>query len=196
MSAEPLDRLLDRLGQGDEQAAEQIIADYEPFLRLMVRRYFPDRIRGKFDSADVVQSVWIHVLAGLRAGTWQFADTAHLKAFLVRVARRRLVSRYRHHHGALDREHPGPVDLDQLPTRVQSRPSEEVQAEELWQKMLALCPPPHREVLRLRRQGLLLDEISQRTGLHEGSVRRILRRVARQLALEQEPFPTADVESL
>jgi RNA polymerase sigma-70 factor (ECF subfamily) len=50
--------------------------------------------------------------------------------------------------------------------------------------MLALCPPEYHEILHLKRQGLLLDEIANRTGLHEGSVRRILRRLARQLAFE------------
>ena len=47
--------------------------------------------------------------------------------------------------------------------------------------MLDLCPPEHHEVLVLRREGLPLVEIAARTGLHEGSVRRILRRLAREL---------------
>jgi RNA polymerase sigma-70 factor (ECF subfamily) len=63
-----------------------------------------------------------------------------------------------------------------------------VAADELWQRMLALCPPGHHQLLHLRKQGLTLDEIARRTGLHEGSVRRILRRLSRQLALGQEPI--------
>jgi RNA polymerase sigma-70 factor (ECF subfamily) len=43
-------------------------------------------------------------------------------------------------------------------------------------------------VLVLRREGLPLAEIAARTGLHEGSVRRILRRLARELALRAEPL--------
>jgi RNA polymerase sigma-70 factor (ECF subfamily) len=190
--SESLEELLERLGQGDESAAAQLIATYEPFLRLVVRRYLPDRARAKFDSLDVVQSVWVHVLDGLRSGAWQFPDRAHLKAFLVSVARRRLISRCRHHHRALEREQRGLTDLDALPARPQPRPSEVVQADELWERMLALCPATHHELLRLRRQGLPLDEIARRTGLHEGSVRRILRRLARQLTLDQEPLACAD----
>ena len=38
MTEEPLDLLLDRLRNGDEAAAGQIVADYEPYLRLVVRR--------------------------------------------------------------------------------------------------------------------------------------------------------------
>ena len=61
--------------------------------------------------------------------------------------------------------------------------------DDLWQRMLALCPPAHHELLQLKRHGLTLVEIAQRTGLHEGSVRRILRQLARQMAVTQEPLP-------
>jgi RNA polymerase sigma-70 factor (ECF subfamily) len=191
MNAEPLDVLLERLGDGDPAAAEQVFRDYEPYLRMVVRRHLPARLRSRFDSVDVVQSVWVHVLHGLHASGWRFLDRAHLRAFLVTITRRRLTSRFRHHRRALEREQPGPTDLDVLPAPRQPRPSEIVQAEDLWERMLALSPPAHRELLRLRRQGLALGEVAARTGMHEGSVRRILRRLARQLALRQEPIPAA-----
>jgi DNA-directed RNA polymerase specialized sigma24 family protein len=90
------------------------------------------------------------------------------------------------------REEPGGAEgLEVLPASYQPRPSEVVQADELWEKMLTLCPPAHRELLRLKRQGLSLVEISVRTGLHEGSVRRVLRRLARQLALVPGPCAAA-----
>jgi RNA polymerase sigma-70 factor (ECF subfamily) len=187
MGVEPLDLLLERLSRGDVAAAEQVVADYEPYLRMLVRRSLPGPLRAKFDSLDVVQSVWVHVLHALRDGAWEVSDRARLRALLVTVARRRLVSRYRHHRTALEREQPGGADLEGLPAPRQPRPSEVAQAGELWEKMLALCPPEHHEVLRLRRQGLLLQEIAARTGMHEGSVRRILRQLARRLALAQEP---------
>ncbi len=68
-------------------------------------------------------------------------------------------------------------------------PDDAASAGDLWERMLALTPPEHRPILRLRREGLQLAEIAERTGLHEGSVRRILRRLARELALEEEPLP-------
>jgi RNA polymerase sigma-70 factor (ECF subfamily) len=188
MTGEPLDVLLDRLRDGDETVAGQIVADYEPYLRMVVRRCLPDRLRAKFDSLDVVQSVWVHVLHALRGRAWQVADRARLQALLVTVARRRLVSRYRHHRAAVEREQPGGDALQGLPEPRESRPSEVAVADELWQRMLALCPPEHHDLLRLRREGLLLHEIAARTGMHEGSVRRVLRRLARQLALGQEPL--------
>ena len=189
MSVEPLDLLLERLGQGDLAAVEQVVADYEPYLRTLVRHALPAPLRAKFDSLDVVQSVWVQVLRALREGTWDVSDRGRLRALLVTVARRRLVSRYRRHGTALRREQRDGADLDGLPAPAQARPSEVVQAGELWERMLALCPPEHHELLRLRRQGLRLTEIAARTGMHEGSVRRVLRQLARELALAEEPLP-------
>jgi RNA polymerase sigma-70 factor (ECF subfamily) len=139
-----------------------------------------------------MQSVWVHVFGGLRAGHWQFPDEGRLRAFLLQVTRRRLVSRVRRHLSSAQRE-AGSANLDTFPAPVGPRPSEVVQADELWQRMLALCPPGHHQLLQLRKQGLTLDEIALRTGLHEGSVRRILRRLARQLTLETVPAGTRRV---
>jgi RNA polymerase sigma-70 factor (ECF subfamily) len=191
MTGEPLDLLLERLREGDEAAAAQIVEDYEPYLRLVVRRCLPTRLRAKFDSLDVVQSVWVRVLHALRGRAWKVADRGRLQALLVTVARRRLVSRYRHHRAALEREQAGGDGLEGRPEAREPRPSEVAVADELWQRMLALCPPEHHDLLRLRREGLLLHEIAARTGMHEGSVRRVLRRLARQLALAEEPFAAA-----
>jgi len=189
MTVDPLDLLLQRLNNGDLAAAEQVVLAYEPYLRTVVRHSLPDRLRPKFDSDDVVQSVWVHLLHGLRRAAWEFPDKGHLLALLVTITRRRLASRFRHHRTALEREEPAGAALDILPEQRQPQPRELAQAEELWRQLLELCPATHRELLRLKRQGLGLEEIAVRTGLHEGSVRRILRRLARRLALTERPLP-------
>lgn len=191
MSGEPLEILLEKLSRGDMKAAEQMLTTYEPYLRMVVRRYLPGRLRAKFDSIDVVQSVWVHVLHGLRAERWHFMDRPRLLAFLVRLARRRLTSRIRHFHTVLTHEQSVETSLDVLPAPTQPHPSETVEAEELWHKLLSLCPPQHHELLRLRRMGLSLREVAIQIGMHEGSVRRILRKLARQLALCEKPCGAA-----
>src|SRR5205085_1436894 len=159
MSAEPLDLLLERLSRGDVAAVEHMVADYEPYLRVLVRHALPAPLRAKFDSLDVIQSVWVHVLHALRKGAWRVTDRERLRALLVTVARRRLVSRYRHHRPAVEREQPAGDGLEGVPEPREPRPSEVAVADELWHRMLALCPPEHHDLLRLRREGLLLHEI-------------------------------------
>jgi RNA polymerase sigma-70 factor (ECF subfamily) len=196
MNAGPLESLLGKLCSGDVSAAEQVFLAYEPYLRKVVRRQLPPRLRAKFDSVDIVQSVWVDLLEGFRAAGWRFADVAHLRAFLLQATRHRFIDRVRQYQTGVEREQPlARMDPEQVPVAKQPRPSEVVQADDLWQKLLALCPPEHQAILRLRRQGHLLAEIAARTGLHVDSVRRILRRLARQVAIQQ-PSKSASDEDL
>jgi RNA polymerase sigma-70 factor (ECF subfamily) len=186
MSTESLEALLEKLCCGDEHAAEQAFLAYEPYLRKVVRRYLPPRLRAKFDSIDIVQSVWAGLLHGFREAGWRFRDAAHLRAFLVQVTRNRFIDHVRHHKRALSKEERlAGIDSAKAPVSGQPRPSEVIQADELWEKMLALSPPAHHELLKLKRQGLRLGEIAAHTGLHPDSIRRILRQLARRMALEQ-----------
>jgi RNA polymerase sigma-70 factor (ECF subfamily) len=187
MTTPSLDELLELLCQGDAAAAEQVFIAYEPYLRKVVRRQLTDRLRVRFDSTDVVQSVWRDLLDGFRKAGWRFANTTQLQAFLVKVTRNRFIDRCRQHSPALDREEwLREVDPQDLPSAPQPEPSQVALANDLWERLLSLCPAEHRELLRLKRAGVPLPEIAARTGLHVGSVRRILRNLAIRFAHEQE----------
>ena len=195
MMEDPLDKLLEQLRQGDVAAAERVFVAYEPYLRKVVRRLLPAHLRARFDSVDIVQSVWADLFEKVRAAGWRFPNAAHLQAFLVRVTRNRFLDRARHHQTSAAREQTMPFeDLAELSPSPLPRPSEVAEAEELWEQMLALCPPAHQEVLRLKRQGVSLPDIAARTGMHVGSVRRLLRTLARRLALQQAPAASAKGE--
>jgi RNA polymerase sigma-70 factor (ECF subfamily) len=192
MSDDHLDRLIERLNDGDLEAAEHAFLAYEPYLRMAVRRQLGGRLRAKLDSMDIVQSVWADVLCGLQETHWRFADRAHLRAFLVRLVNNRLIDRHRQHRRALEHERSlGETTLRDLPCANDPRPSEVAQARELWSRILDACPPAHRDLVRLRVQGLTLDEIAARSGLHEGSVRRIFYDLSRRLALRRPARGTA-----
>lgn len=186
MSAEALELLLERLCQGDAEAAQQIFREYEPYLRLIVRRRLPAHLRARFDSLDIVQSVWSDLWTGFCQAGWRFRDADHLRAFLMKATRNRFLDRVRQHQRSAQREQA--MAAEQLAERAVAggpSPSETVQAQELWEELLALCPPEHRELLRLKREGLRVAEIAARTGLHPSSVRRILYELARRLAAKR-----------
>jgi RNA polymerase sigma-70 factor (ECF subfamily) len=180
--------LLEKLSSGDPAAAEQVFLAYEPYLRMVVRRQLPPQMRSKFDSSDIVQSIWADLLDGFRNAGWRFSDAAHLRAFLVQVTRNRFLDRLRKQRRSADHERPLVGDeATQLPPSGDPRPSEVAQANELWDHLLAICPPAHRHLLELKRQGLPLADIAARTGLHPSSVRRILYVLARRLNADQPP---------
>jgi RNA polymerase sigma factor (sigma-70 family) len=183
---EPLDHLLVQLCSGDTKAAEQVFLAFEPYLRKAVRRHLPTALRAKFDSGDIVQSIWVDVLRGFRQAGWRFIDADHLRGFLFIATRNRLIDRIRQHQQTVGREKKlDEGGLQHFLSSPQPQPSEVAQAGDLWEQMLAHCPPEHRRLLGLRRQGFSLAEIAERTDLHPDSIRRILRTLARRLAFEE-----------
>jgi RNA polymerase sigma factor (sigma-70 family) len=178
----PLDNLLDRLCDGDAAAAERVFVEFEPYLRKAIRRQLRGRLRHIFDSADILQSVWVDVLRGFRERSWRFADADQLRGFLFVATRNRLIDRSRKYLKASREESLGEDERPGELVSTQPRPSETVQANDLWSRLLASCPPAHRGLLYLRREGYSLAEIAARTGLHRDSVRRILRTLAGNVA--------------
>jgi RNA polymerase sigma factor (sigma-70 family) len=180
---EPLDNLLARLCTGDKEAAEQVFLAFEPYLRKAVRRQLPAPFRAKFDSTDILQSVWADALRGFRDAGWRFVDADHLRGFLYVATRNRMIDRVRQHRVALEREESLDGGTRQpVPAAAQPRPSELAQAADVWMQIQARCPVEHRPILELKRQGFSLTEIAERMALHPDSIRRILRNLARQFA--------------
>jgi len=175
-------RFADRLDGIDmATAAGEVFREYAPYLRMVVHRQISPRLRAKFDSMDVVQSVWADILRNSGSSSWTFKDVPHLRAFLLKLTRNRFVDFCRHHQTPLQRETPlSEIGTESAPPLRVDRPSEVVQANELWDDLLAICSPAHRPLLELKGRGHSCAEIARRTGLHEGSVRRILTELERR----------------
>jgi RNA polymerase sigma-70 factor (ECF subfamily) len=183
--------LIRLLSEGNDEAAARVFQTYEPYLRMVVRQRLTPKLRTKFDSVDIVQSVWVDVIDHLRTGAKQFDSPAHLKNFLVRATLNRFIDRLRSNRRAVEIERSMRSDaVGSVPETRMPAPSAIEEAEDLWKRMLELCPPAHRELLRLKRQGLPASEIGARTGLNPGSVRRIISQLANRLAL-QSPSTSA-----
>jgi RNA polymerase sigma factor (sigma-70 family) len=191
MKADPNHLLLEQFTRGELDACASVFRAHEAYLRALVRRQLPNRFRSKFDSADVVQSAWVHVLRDIRKSVRHFENADHLRAFLTLITRHRLTDRMRQ-FGRVALE---PLDASTPTTSEQAapwpRPSEQARANDLWERLLELSAPEHHELLKLRRQGMRLREIAARTGFHEDSVRRVIRKLARALATAERQDPAA-----
>ncbi len=175
------DSLLVRLNSGDWSAAEVVFQRFEPYLRMIVRRQISGAMQSKFNSSDIVQSVWVDLLQGFRKGRWKFDDVGHLQAFLVKVTQNRFLDRIRQQRTPLQHERALTVaDESQIAHDRTPRASQEVRLVELWSEITKTCSEPHRVLLELKRQGKSLGEIAAQTGYHESSIRRILYDLARQ----------------
>src|SRR5262249_36643064 len=179
---EQIEALVDGLNRGDEIAIQRAYQVYQPLLRMIVRRRLSSPLRARVDSQDIVQSIWADLVPVFRRARCQFPDAARLRSFLVRATHNRLVDRQRKHGRVLLRERAiAPEELQVFPGTQHERPSQALQADDVWQRLLSSCAPSHRGILNLKRDGGTSAEIAARLGLHESSVRRILCDLSRRL---------------
>jgi RNA polymerase sigma-70 factor (ECF subfamily) len=174
--------LLDRIRDGDEGAARELLQRHEAQVRLVVRRQLPKLLRPRFDSLDFVQSVWASFFRRIRSGPDRFEDPRCLVAFLAQAARNKVIDQHRRAASRkcdVRREEPlwdGPRE----PAAHQDSPSELAQADEAFGRLCDLLPPDRREILRLKVSGLSSREIAERLGLSERTVRRALEELRRR----------------
>src|SRR5436853_6793096 len=88
--------LIARVRAGNAQAAEELVRQYEPVIRMEVRRHMRDpRLRRTFDSLDVCQSVLGSFFVRASLGQYDLADPAELVRLLVGMAHNKLAEQVR-----------------------------------------------------------------------------------------------------
>ena len=180
---------LQRIHEGDEDAARDLLLKYEAEVRLVVRRQLPRLLRSRFDSLDFLQSVWGSFFHRVRTTPTEFDDGRHLVAFLARAAKNKVIDEYRRagsQKGDMRREEPLWADGDR-PKEVAAQietASQVAEAHEAFVKLRDLVPEERRALLELKAAGLSSREIGQRLGISERTVQRVLEDLRRKVALE------------
>src|SRR5262245_7638797 len=77
-----------RIRAGDQEAAAELFRQYEPAIRLEVRRRLNDpKLLPLFDSVDVCQSVLLSFFVRVASGQYDLERPGQLLALLVKMAR-------------------------------------------------------------------------------------------------------------
>jgi RNA polymerase sigma-70 factor (ECF subfamily) len=173
--------LMDRVRSGSEEAAREMFDRYSGHIARVVRRRLSQQMRSQYDSVDFLQAVWASFFA-LPANRFEFTRTEELLGFLSRMACNKVIDAVRRRgtqkEGA-GREQPvagGAPNPDEMPLH-QPTPSQEVIAEERWQRLLEGEEAPKRQVLEMLRLGHSYGSISRATGLDPKTIQRFLRRL-------------------
>jgi RNA polymerase sigma factor (sigma-70 family) len=178
--------LLQRVGEGSQEAAWELVEQYGERIRRAVRRLLHERMRGQFDSLDFVQLVWKSFFSD-RATTARFQQPEELVAYLATMARnkvgteaRRLLRTQKHDvrrevplhsqapEGLLSPRGDAPLDL--------------AVARETYAQLLQGQPAHYRRILEMKLQGYSCREIADALGLAECTVRRFLNKLAGEIA--------------
>lgn len=178
--------LTDRLKGGSESAFEEILQRYGPYVMRSVRRSLDRRLRARFDSQDFAQAVWMTAHEH-RDRLAACTSPESLMALLVTIAQRKVRYEFRRHLQAekqnINKERSMQADsfVLPLPDHSAEHPSQIVLAREQWDLMVHEEPPRYREILELRCEGLTLDEIAEKVGVNERTVRRVIKKLADKL---------------
>jgi RNA polymerase sigma-70 factor (ECF subfamily) len=168
---------------GDPTAIREILARFEGEVRIMVRARLPKKLRTQFDSIDFVQAVWQSFFSDFRGDARHFENEQDLRKFLAGVARnkvfeqhRRLTRTEKYDLAREERLYVRRGDRDILRDVISPdpSPSQNAQASDRLEQLVAGRSPLEVRVITLRHQGATFAEIAAITGLNERTARRII----------------------
>lgn len=186
--------LIENARLGDETAVAALLGRFEPEIRTMVRVRLPRILRNQLDSMDIVQAVWTSVFTGNPEDVARFADVGQFRGFLAGVARNKVFEEHRRRTRTrkydLGREErlyvrKGEREVVRDVIAPDPTPSEEVQADDRLDQLTRGRTPEEVRVVELRREGLTFDEIAQRLGISERSVRRVIESIRERMEARQ-----------
>ena len=180
------DELIRQVGNGDEQAAAQLVRDFEPVVRRVLRaRLRGARARCEFDSMDICQSVLAIFFVRVAAGEYDLKEPDDLTKLLLTMTRNKLAEKMRRQHRLRrdSRRTVGGVEELALAGRDPS-PSSVVAGKELLEQARLRLSEEERQLVELRGQGLSWEEVAVSLGGTAGARRNQLARALDRVAVE------------
>jgi RNA polymerase sigma-70 factor (ECF subfamily) len=192
MSADdPFLLLIQRVRDGDQEAATELVRQYEPAIRRAVRFQLRDsRLRRALDSMDVCQSVMGSFFARAALGQFEIDKPEQVLRLLVTMARNKLATQARKPH--VRRQDQRGIDPNDgavaEPASPEITPSRQAAGRDLLDAFRKRLSDEERELADLRAQGREWAEIGAARGESPEALRkrlaRALDRVAQELGLD------------
>ena len=192
--AEPADFavLLKKVRSGDDQAAADLVRQFEPLVRREVRLRLEDQSLSRtLESMDICQSVMGSFFFRAAAGQYDLEHPAQLVRLLTTMARNKLMSQAREQLAQKRDQRRQIADGAEALQQVaggESTPSVVVAGRELLQRLHEELNPEERQLVELRQQGMGWNEIASRLGGEPNTRRmqhqRALQRASAKLGLE------------
>jgi len=184
--------LMERVHDGSQDAAWQLLEKYGPHVKRYVRRSLNQEMRSKFDSLDFAQVVWASFFREPDRFRRLDSPTA-LLAYLASLARNKVVGETRrrmmsikngvHHEVGF-----GEMD-DELAVRCSNpdpTPSAVAIARERWHQLVDDQPESVRRIVELRFMGATFPEIAEQLNIDERTARKAIKRLVGEEAVEVE----------
>jgi len=182
--------LIRRVRAGDDEAAEELVRQYEPEIRREIRVRLTDPgLRRVVDSMDICQSVLGNFFARAALGQFELEEPRQLLKLLVTMARNRLTDWARQQQ-AERRDQRREVSLDaemkagSEPVSSDPSPSQVVAGRELLEQVRARLSDDERRIADQRAAGLDWRQIAAERGESGEALRKRLARALDRIAGE------------
>lgn len=180
-----------RSGSSTPEEVRKFIEKFGSHIRRIVRRKLDRRMQSKYDSLDFEQMVWASFFRNPRE-IRSFKNPDDLFRYLAGVARHKVIQEYRRRLRSqkydVKREQPL-LDSDAESDPVESMdmtPSQVAMAREEWERLVDGQPKRVQEIIQMRIGGATYVEISEKLGINERTVRRVIDRLTRSSRAEPE----------
>jgi RNA polymerase sigma-70 factor (ECF subfamily) len=188
--------ILERAKAGDDVAKGELLERFRPYLNVIAQRHLDERLRGRLDFTDVVQTTFLE--ASRDFGAFRGDSIDSLLAWLRNILRNNVHTAHQQHLGTQKRsarmetklsipsENGGSsLGMEHIIPAETSTPSQRVMRNEtaaILASHLERIPETQQEAIRLRYvEGLSLKEISDKMGKSEMAVAGLLKRGLRSL---------------
>ena len=180
---EALPEFLERLKNGSESASREVFDRYCERLMLLARRRIGQRMAGRMDPEDVIQSAFRTFFVHVQNDEFRFEKSGDLFKLLVRITVHKALRQIAHHRAAkrnpaMETGHSDSAFEQLLQVAGRERTAEaEMMLIEEFNGFLTKLEPLERQVLELRLAGHGTAEIAEMVGTYERKIRRILERI-------------------
>ena len=190
---EPFHELLKRVRAGDQEAAAEVVRQYEPEIRRVVRMRLTDpRMRRVLDSMDICQSVMANFFVRAAAGQFDLDTPDQLLKLLATMAKNRLLNHVSRQQAERRDQRRVRSDGDEaldLVASPEETPSQIVSGEELLRQAQSRLTKEERRLAELRTQGESWASIAKTIGDSPEALRkkltRAMDRVVAELGLDE-----------
>jgi RNA polymerase sigma-70 factor (ECF subfamily) len=183
----PFQKLICRVRAGDQEAAAQLVREYEPAIRRAARVWSVDpRLRRVFDSMDICQSVFASFFVRTALGQYELDRPEQLLKLLVNMSRKKLADHART-EGAARRDYrraKAGGDRHKNLAAAGESPSQEVAGAELLKEFRKRLSEDERQLAEQRSLGLDWSEIAAGRGASPEALRKQLARAVDRVASE------------
>jgi len=179
------DELIRRVSVGDDQAAAQLVRNFEPVIRRVLRARLSASSRRDFDSMDICQSVMAGFFFRAASGQFDLKEPGDLVKLLLTMTRHKVAEKMRWQHRLRrdSRRTVGGVEEIQMPAR-DPNPSSVVAGQDLLEAVRKRLSDDERQLVELRGRGLSWEEVAASLGGTAGARRNQLARALDRVAAE------------